>query len=144
MCRVKRRGAITNFTQQVLLRNCYCNCFRLMCRVGKNTWYIFPKNCSSHDTPREVLGTANSLALRGFNTVDRVFFSKYLQEHYTRCITRAALFFKNVPGTFFNATHQVKAIAIGISEADPMGEISNCSSPLHSTHILYLIYTNFK
>ena len=37
-------------------------------------------------------------------------FSEYLQEHYTRCITRAALFFKNVPGTFFNATHQVKQL----------------------------------
>ena len=41
-------------------------------------------------------------------------------------------------------THQAKAVAIGISEADPMGEISYYSSPLHSTHILYLIYTNFK
>ena len=36
-----------------------------------------------------------------------------------QCITRAALFFKNVPGTFFNATHQVKAIAIGVSEVIP-------------------------
>ena len=49
----------------------------------------------------------------------KVFISKYLQEHYTRCITRAALFFKNVPGTFFNATHQVKAIAIAVSEVNP-------------------------
>ena len=53
----------------------------------------------------------------------KVFISKYLQEHYTRCITRAALFFKNVPGTFFNATHQVKAIAIGVSEVNPLGEL---------------------
>ena len=45
--------------------------------------------------------------------------SKYLQEHYTRCITRAALFLKNVPGTFFYATHQVKAIAIGIVQVVP-------------------------
>ena len=42
----------------------------------------------------------------------KVFISKYLQEHYIQCITRAALFLKNVPGTFFNATHRVKAIAI--------------------------------
>ena len=28
-------------------------------------------------------------------------------------------FLKNVPGTFFNATHQVKAIAIGVVEANP-------------------------
>ena len=28
-----------NFNQQVVLRNCYCNCFHLMCRVGKSTWY---------------------------------------------------------------------------------------------------------
>ena len=26
--------------------------------------------------------------------------SEYLQEHYTRCITRAVLLLKNVPGTF--------------------------------------------
>ena len=53
----------------------------------------------------------------------KVFFSKYLQEHYTQCITRAVLFFKNVPGTFFNARHQVKAVAIGIVEVDPPVEI---------------------
>ena len=56
----------------------------------------------------------------------KVFFSKYLQEHYTRCITRAALFFKNVPGTFFNATHQVKAIAIGVSKANPLVKSVDC------------------
>ena len=53
-----------------------------------------------------------------------------------RCITRAALSFKNVPGTFFNATHQVKAIAIGVSEANPLGEFVDCCSPLHSTRVL--------
>ena len=41
-----------------------------------------------------------------------------------RCITRAALFFKNVPGTFFNATHQVKATAIAIVEVIPLVEIN--------------------
>ena len=61
----------------------------------------------------------------------KVFISKYLQEHYTWCITRAALFFKNVPGTFFNATHQVKAIAIGVSEANPLVEIGDCCSCVH-------------
>ena len=34
------------------------------------------------------------------------------------------LLFKNVPGTFFNATHQVKAIAIGVSEVNALVEIS--------------------
>ena len=45
--------------------------------------------------------------------------------HTTQCITRAALFFKNnVPGIFFNATDQVKAIAIEIVvEDNPLGEI---------------------
>ena len=33
------------------------------------------------------------------------YISKYLQEHHTQCITRAALFFKNVPGTFFSTRH---------------------------------------
>ena len=36
----------------------------------------------------------------------RFFISKYLQEHYIRCITRAALFLKNVPGTF--STRRIK------------------------------------
>ena len=31
--------------------------------------------------------------------------------------------FKNIPGTFFNATHQVKAVAIGIAEVNPQVEI---------------------
>ena len=31
---------------------------------------------------------------------------------------------------FFNSTHQVKAIAIGIAKADPLGEICDCSFPL--------------
>ena len=53
----------------------------------------------------------------------KVFISKYLQEHYTWCITRAALFFRNVLGVFFNVRHQVEAIAIGVSEADPVVEI---------------------
>ena len=71
----------------------------------------------------------------------KVFISKYLQEHYTRCITRAVLFFKNVPGTFFNATHQVKAIAIAVSEVNPLGKSVDYSTPLHSTRILTLFLT---
>ena len=66
----------------------------------------------------------------------KVFFPKYLQEHYTWCIMRVVLFFKNVPGTFFNATHQVKAIAIAVSEVKPSGLTVDCSTPLHSTRIL--------
>ena len=42
----------------------------------------------------------------------------------TRCIAYFALYRANVPGTFFNATHQVKAIAIGIVEVEPLVEIS--------------------
>ena len=35
----------------------------------------------------------------------------------------------NVPVTFFNATHQVKAITIGISNDNPMAELVDCSDP---------------
>ena len=49
---------------------------------------------------------------------------------------RAALFFKNVPGTFFNARHQVKAIAIGVVEANPLGELVDCSSSVH-LHVFF-------
>ena len=41
---------------------------------------------------------------------------------YTAYHESSALF-KNIPGTFFNATHQVKAIAIGVSEVNPLVEI---------------------
>ena len=58
----------------------------------------------------------------------KVFLSKYLQEHSTRCITRAALFLKNVPGTF--STRHIKA--------NPLGESVDCFSPLHSTRVLTL------
>ena len=37
--------------------------------------------------------------------------------------------------------HQVKAIAIGVSEANPLGESVDCSIPLHSTRILTLFLT---
>ena len=33
----------TDFNQRVDLGNSYCNCFHLMCRVEKSTWYIFLK-----------------------------------------------------------------------------------------------------
>ena len=41
-----------------------------------------------------------------------------------------------VPGTFFNATHQVKAIAIGVSEANPLGELVDCCFPQH-LHVFF-------
>ena len=41
----------------------------------------------------------------------------------TRCMVYFALYGANVPGTFFNARHQVKAIAIGVSETNPLVEI---------------------
>ena len=70
----------------------------------------------------------------------KAFVSDYLQESTTRCITRAAPFFKNVPGTFFNTRHQVKAIAIAVSEADPPVYIGDCSSPLN-LHVFVTLFT---
>ena len=49
-------------------------------------------------------------------------------------------FLKNVPGTFFNARHQVKAIAIGVSEVNPLVEIGDCSSPLN-LHVFVTLFT---
>ena len=48
----------------------------------------------------------------------------FSQEPTTRCMVQLVLFLKNVPCTFFNATHQVKAIAIAVSEVNPLVEIS--------------------
>ena len=42
----------------------------------------------------------------------------------------------DVPGTFFNATHQVKAIAIGVSEANPLVELTDCSNSVH-LHVFF-------
>ena len=58
-------------------------------------------------------------------------FSEYLQESTTRCIAQLVLFWANVPGTFFNATHQERAIAIGIVEVNPLGELTDCSTSVH-------------
>ena len=41
-----------------------------------------------------------------------------------------------VPGTFFNATHQVKAIAIGVSKVNPLGESVDCCSCVH-LHVFF-------
>ena len=41
--------------------------------------------------------------------------------------------------------HQVRSIAIGISEANPLVEIGDCSFPLHSTPIfMYPIQTRYN
>ena len=48
----------------------------------------------------------------------------------------SSLFFLNVPGTFFNAIYQVKAIAIGIVEVNPLVEIGDCWSCVH-LHVFY-------
>ena len=45
------------------------------------------------------------------------------QSTLTRWITCHCYFLLDVPGTFFNATHQVKAIAIAISKANPLAVI---------------------
>ena len=61
--------------------------------------------------------------------------SKYLQEQFNTVYDGARALFcslqSNVPGTFFNATHQLKVIAIGISEANPLAESIDCCFPLH-------------
>ena len=60
----------------------------------------------SRDTPCKVLGNMNSLALRGFNTVDRVFFPvfKYLLEQYNMVyhvsVCSFLLLAENVPVLF--------------------------------------------
>ena len=36
-------ATVTDFNQRVDLGNSYCNCFHLMPRVEKSTWYIFKK-----------------------------------------------------------------------------------------------------
>jgi len=59
-----------------------------------------------------------------FYRVKRLYFNTVY--HYHVCML-------DVPGTFFNATHQVKAIKIEISEANPLGESVDCSFPFHST-----------
>ena len=48
----------------------------------------------------------------------------------------SSLFFLNVPGTIFNARHQVKAIAIGVSEVNPLVEIGDCCSCVH-LHVFF-------
>ena len=45
---------------------------------------------------------------------------------------RAAL----VPGTFFNARHQVKAIAIAVSKVNTLVEIGDCCSCVH-LHVFF-------
>ena len=49
----------------------------------------------------------------------------------------STLFVLDVPGTFFNATHQVKAIVIGVSEANPLAEIDWFLQCVH-LHVFYL------
>ena len=44
-------ATVTDFNQRAVLGNSYCNCFHLMCRVEKSTWYIFKKQRCSRDTP---------------------------------------------------------------------------------------------
>ena len=67
--------------------------------------------------------------------------AEYLQEQYNTVYhVTFASFLLDVPGTFSNATHQVKAIAIGVSEANPLVKSIDCSTPLHSTRILVEFY----
>ena len=54
--------------------------------------------------------------------------------HGTSCVHH--VYMLDVPGTFFNATHQVKAIAIEISEVNPLVEIGDCCSCVH-LHVFF-------
>ena len=73
--------------------------------------------------------------------------SKYLQKHYSTVYHESCTLFcllqSNVPGTFFNMTHQVKAIAIAIVEANPLVKI--VSVFLISSLYMYrtCIYANY-
>ena len=75
----------------------------------------------------------------------KVFNFRVLTGHTTRCITRAALFFKNVPGTFFQRDASGKSNCNRSFRGQPSGWnrllVVMCST---STRILYLISTNFK
>ena len=59
------------------------------------------------------------------------YFSEYLQEPATRCIAQLVLYFKKCTRYFFNATHQVKAIAIETIEVIPLVEIGCCLWCVH-------------
>ena len=69
-----------------------------------------------------------------------VFPSTYRNIQHGARITRAALFFKMYQVLFFNATHRVKAIAIAVSEVNPLGELTDCSTSVH----LHLFLTNLS
>ena len=72
-------------------------CIENMIRIGVVPYHRFTKNYTGK------ISCSLVLKLKVYNF--RVFTG-----HTRRCITRAALFFKNVPGTFFNTTHQVKQL----------------------------------
>ena len=73
---------VDQFTKRVVLGNCYCNCFHLMCRVQKSTWYIFMEFVK--------------FSYASFSTALRVFFSwkknhnhdEYLYWQWTNPIVR--------------------------------------------------------
>ena len=56
-------------------------------------------------------------------------------EYFKTVYHESSALFLNVPGTFVNATHQVKAIAIGIFKANPLAESVDCSFPVESVRI---------
>ena len=76
----------------------------------------------------------NMNAAHGYSTTGKITRSTVLNTHRAkefivpstirRRITRAALFLKIYQVLFFNATHQVKAIAIAVSKVNPLVEIS--------------------
>ena len=57
----------------------------------------------------------------------------------TRYIAQLCSFLLNIPCTFFNATHQVKAIAKAVSKVNPLVEIDWCDVMCTSKRILPMI-----
>ena len=67
-------------------------------------------------------------------------FFRVLTGIYNTGYCESSALFKNVPGTFLNATHQVKAIAIGVSEVNPW--VNRSITPLLFT--LHVFLTNLS
>ena len=53
-------------------------------------------------------------------------------------VSQARLFLFKMYQVLFQRKASVKAIAIGVSEVNPLGELTDCSTPLHFTRNLTL------
>ena len=110
--------------------------------VHSNYCYLSSSNCFFLSVHEQILFVAGDVAQEK-NSCSlvlklKVFISKYLQEHYRLCITRAALFLKSVPGTFFNATTSSESNCDRDCRGHPSGLTVDYSTPLHFTRNLTL------